>query len=153
VHFALHVTRLAIPSMAQQPHEFAHRLAGPLIGNAVHHDNGDAIGFVHGDLRTEIIGAPRPSCLSPARTIGSVDWRNGAVIVAKLYRPGVRRVNATMGGAAPDRSTHASDSRHGDEWKNRPAAIAASQRVTLELIRDRAAGGLRHFAAGDAGEK
>ena len=33
--------------MTQQPYDFAHRLAGTLIGNAVNHDDGDAIGFAH----------------------------------------------------------------------------------------------------------
>jgi hypothetical protein len=47
VHFALHESWCAIAPVAQQPYNFAHRLAGTLIGNAVNHHDGDAIGFAH----------------------------------------------------------------------------------------------------------
>jgi hypothetical protein len=33
--------------VAQEPRDLAHRLAGPLIGDAVHRDDGDAIAFAH----------------------------------------------------------------------------------------------------------
>jgi len=47
VHFALHESWRAITTVTQQPHDLAHRLAWALIGNAVNHDDGDAIGFAH----------------------------------------------------------------------------------------------------------
>ena len=47
LHFALHVGRRAIPALTQQPRDFPHRLAGTLIGYAVNHDDGDAIGRAH----------------------------------------------------------------------------------------------------------
>jgi len=44
VHFALHVTRLALPAVAQEPRDLAHGLPRALIGDAVDDDDGDAIG-------------------------------------------------------------------------------------------------------------
>jgi hypothetical protein len=35
------------PALTQQPRDFPHRLAGTLIGDAVHHDHGDAISRAH----------------------------------------------------------------------------------------------------------
>ena len=51
VHFTLHVARRAVTPVAKQPHDFAHRLAGPLIGDAVNHDDSDAIMFAHWRIR------------------------------------------------------------------------------------------------------
>ena len=45
MRFALRVTGCAIGTVTQQPRNFAHRLAGALIGNAVHRDDSDTIGF------------------------------------------------------------------------------------------------------------
>jgi len=47
VHLALHVARLAGPAVAQEPRELADRLSRTLIGDAVDHDDGDAIGRAH----------------------------------------------------------------------------------------------------------
>jgi hypothetical protein len=44
---AVHVTRLALPPVAQQARHFAHRLAWGLIGYAVYDDYGYAIGCAH----------------------------------------------------------------------------------------------------------
>jgi hypothetical protein len=51
VHFALHEARCAFTAVTQQPYDFAHRLAGALIGDAVNHDDGDAIGVAHRQVR------------------------------------------------------------------------------------------------------
>jgi hypothetical protein len=44
VHLALHVARLTVTAMAQQSRELADRLSGLLVGDAVNHHDGDAIG-------------------------------------------------------------------------------------------------------------
>ena len=51
MHFTLHAARRAVTPMAKQPHDFACRLAGPLIGDAMNHDDSDAIGFAHWRIR------------------------------------------------------------------------------------------------------
>src|SRR5262249_58850332 len=47
VDLALHVARLAGSAVAQKAREVADRLSGALIGDAVDHDDGDAIGRAH----------------------------------------------------------------------------------------------------------
>jgi hypothetical protein len=44
MNLTLHVARRATRAVAEQPCHFPHRLPGTLIGNAVHHDDSDAIG-------------------------------------------------------------------------------------------------------------
>lgn len=51
MHLALHVARRAGTPESKQPHDFARCLARPLIGDAVNHDDGDAIGFAHWRIR------------------------------------------------------------------------------------------------------
>jgi len=51
VHLALHVARRAGTPVSKQPHDFARCLARSLIGDAVNHDDGDAIGFAHWRIR------------------------------------------------------------------------------------------------------
>ena len=50
-HLTVHVTRRARPAMTKQPRDFAHRLPGALIGNAVNDNDGDATGLAHHLLR------------------------------------------------------------------------------------------------------
>jgi len=70
VHFALHVARRTLIAVTQQPHELAHRLAGALIGNPVNHDDGDAIGFAHGRVRSRLVRSTEPAVNSPEKTAG-----------------------------------------------------------------------------------
>jgi hypothetical protein len=44
MNLTLHVARRAIRAVAEQPCHLPHRLPGALIGNAVHHDDSNAIG-------------------------------------------------------------------------------------------------------------
>jgi hypothetical protein len=53
VNFALDVAGFAFPAVAQQPRELAHRLARTLIGDAVDHDDRDAIGRAHPSIRID----------------------------------------------------------------------------------------------------
>jgi len=69
VHFALHESWCAITTVTQQPHDFAHRLAGALIGNAVNHNNGDAIGFAH-----------RPVRITSAWSLKQILWRDMCIL-------------------------------------------------------------------------
>jgi len=51
VHFALHVGWRALPAVTQKPRDFTNCLPGTLIGNAVNHDDGYAIGCAHRPIR------------------------------------------------------------------------------------------------------
>jgi hypothetical protein len=64
--------------MAEQPHDFAHRLAGLLVGNAVNHDDGDAVGLVHRRVRI------RRECPMPPSQKEMAEESTGGRLVARM---------------------------------------------------------------------
>jgi hypothetical protein len=63
VHFALRVTGRPRAASTEEPRNLPHRLARTLVGDAVHHDDGDAIGRAH-----------RPITSKPARASALVSY-------------------------------------------------------------------------------
>jgi hypothetical protein len=68
MHFALHIARRALATVAQQPHELAYRLARLLVGNAVNDDDGDATVAAHRPVRIGVVRSMKPALKSPEKT-------------------------------------------------------------------------------------
>jgi hypothetical protein len=55
-HFALHVGGHSRAASREEPRNFAHRLTRTLVGDAMHHDDGNAIGRAHRLITIQLLG-------------------------------------------------------------------------------------------------
>jgi hypothetical protein len=56
LHFALHVGGHSRAASREEPRYFPYRLARTLVGDAMHHDDGNAIGRAHRLVTVQLLG-------------------------------------------------------------------------------------------------